>query len=465
MEKLTLSELPNEINALKALIKQLLEENERLQAENAELRRRLGLDSTNSHKPPSSDGYAKKTVKPGLPKESKPKGGQAGHQGQTLRRVEQPDHIKVHRPTQCVCCGRRFTQEEPHEIIQSRQVFDLPDPKLEVTEHRIAQITCCEMPQMGEYPQEVTAPVQYGPGVRAFMTKLSIDHKMPLEQISQLFEDWYNAPLNSATVEDILERAYGLAEVVEKQVVDCLGQEAVAHFDETGLRVEGKLRWLHTASTPTYTHLFIHENRGEKALKSEASVLKDFKGRAIHDCWAPYFQFDQLQHGLCGAHLLRELTGLMENGAWWAGRMRTFLLDLHEKPRPVADPEETRKRYQAMLAHGDWEEPQPQPSRRGKPKNSVGRNLLNRLTEYREEVLAFALEAGVGFTNNQAERDLRPAKVKQKVSGGFRTQNGAQVYARLQAAVSTFRKQGMNVFASLRDLFAHRSIVLPQKGR
>ena len=206
MEKLTLSELPNDLNALQALIKQLLEENEQLKAENAELRRRLGLDSTNSHKPPSSDGYAKKTVKPGLPKEGKPKGGQAGHQGQTLRRVEQPDPIKVHRPTQCACCGRRFTEEEPHEIIQSRQVFDLPEPQLEVTEHRIAQITCCALAQAGESPQAVSAPVQYGPGVRAFMTKRSIDHKMRLSKSAHCFEDLYDSALNSATVEELLER-------------------------------------------------------------------------------------------------------------------------------------------------------------------------------------------------------------------------------------------------------------------
>ena len=136
--------VPNDIESLKALIQKLLEENARLEAENAELRRRLGMDSGNSHKPPSSDGYKKETVKPGLPKETKKaKGGQAGHKGNTLKRVAKPDHIKIHLPQRCECCGRQLSADEAHDIIQSRQLFDLPEPKLEVTEHRLGQIECC----------------------------------------------------------------------------------------------------------------------------------------------------------------------------------------------------------------------------------------------------------------------------------------------------------------------------------
>ena len=240
--------------------------------------------------------------------------------------------------------------------------------------------------------------------MREQVTKLSVDHKMPLKQISQLFEDMYGYDLNSGTIEDALERAYELAEPIEAQIVEQLTETEVAHFDETGVRVAGKLHWLHVVFTDKLTHLFVHEKRGADALNAEASVLKDFTGTAIHDCWSSYFNFTQARHALCGAHLLREL--------------------------------------------------QAQRGKRGKPKQSKGRKLLNRLRTHETGVLAFAFEAGVPFTNNQAERDLRPAKVKQKVSGCFRTKTGAEVYARLQAAVSTFRKQGLNVFASLRDLFA-----------
>ncbi|HPE73101.1 MAG TPA: IS66 family transposase [Candidatus Competibacter sp.] len=448
-----MTDLPDDIKSLKAIIQQLVAENERLKAENAEPRRRLGLNSTNSHQPPSSDGYQKKTAKPGLPKAgNRANGGQAGHRGNTLQRVAQPDQVQIHLPRQCRCCGRAFSPDEVHEVMPSRQVFDVPEPKLEVTEHRLVQIQCCGVWQRGEYPAEVTAAVQYGAGVRALVTKLSVDHKMPLEQISQLFEDLYGYDLNSATIEEALERGYTLAEPIEQQVVARLLAQETVHFDETGVRVAGRLHWLHTASTATHTHLFVHAKRGNEALASVASVLKDFHGTAVHDCWSPYFQFQQARHVLCGAHLLRELNNLMENGSRWAKDLHQWLWTLHQGPRPVAAADDVRGHYRRILAQADGEEPPPQPSPRGKPKQSKGRNLLNRLREHEGGVLAFALEPGIPFTNNQAERDLRPAKVKQKVSGCFRTQPGAQVYARLQAAISTFRKQ-LNVFTCLRQLF------------
>jgi len=454
--------LPNDIEALKAIIKQLLGENAQLKADNAELRRRLGLDSTNSHKPPSSDGYKKKTTKPGIPKDGKrANGGQKGHKGKTLERIAQPDHVEIHLPGQCQCCGRRFNKDTPHQIIQNRQVFDLPVPKLEVTEHQIAQIECCGILQRGEYPPDVTVPVQYGAGVKAFVSGLSVDHKIPLEQTSQIFEDMYGYDLNSSTILGALDLGYELAAPIESQVIEHLTKQDMANFDETGIRVKNKLYWLHTASTDHYTHLFVHEKRGAEALKSDSSVLKDFKGNAVHDCWKPYFAFTNANHYLCGAHLLRELAGLMENGSCWAGEMHTMLLDLYKTPLPILKGvEDIRSCYRAILAHADQEEPPPQPSKRGKPKQSPGRNLSDRLREHENGVLGFAFEAGVPFTNNQAERDLRGAKVKQKVSGCFRTEQGAHVYARLQAVISTFRKQGLNVFSTLRDLFARCPIVV-----
>jgi len=456
-----MTDLPNDITSLKALIQQLLEKNTQLEAENAELRRRLGMDSHNSHKPPSSDGLNKKTTQPGLPKnKNRMNGGQPGHKGQTLKRVTHPDQVKVHRPQQCSCCGRLLGADEAHEIIQSRQVFDLPEPKLEVTEHRLAQIECCGQRQAGTYPLEVTAAVQYGPGVRALVTKLSIDHRMPLEQISQLFEDLYGYDLNSATVEDALERAYDRAEPIETHIVAQLSEAKLAHFDETGVRVAGKLHWLHGVSTETLTYLFVHEKRGTEALNAKASVMKKFIGTAVHDCWSPYFSFTQARHALCGAHLLRELQGLWDNGSLWAEEMHGLLLALYRMPRPLADDEQALLHYRLILDQADREEPLPQRGTRGKPKQSKGRNLLNRLRRHEAGVLAFALEPDIPFTNNCAERDLRPAKVKQKVSGCFRTPLGARVYARLQAVISTGRKQGLNVFALLRDLFSYTPILL-----
>jgi len=452
--------LPNDVESLQALVKELMQKIAKLEAENAELRRRLGLNSTNSHQPPSSDGYRKKSVKPGLPKEEKKaNGGQAGHQGDTLKRVEKPDHVIQHLPDRCRCCGRVFSASEAR-IEQSRQVFDLPEPKLEVTEHQIGVVSCCGLEHRGSYPTGVTGPVQYGSGVTALVTKRSGDHRMPLEQISQHFEDLYGYALNTATIESILTEAYERAEGIEQQVMAHLQQEGVVHFDETGIRVGGKLQWLHTASTERYSHWFIHEKRGTEALQSEASVLKTFPGTALHDCWSPYFTFDQLRHGLCGAHLLRELNGLMDNGSVWAEKMHGYLLELHGQPRPIADGEAVRQRYRLILAEADREEPPPIPGQRGRPKQSVGRNLMNRLRDYEDAVLAFALVPDIPFTNNPGERDLRPAKVKLKVSGCFRTPSGARVYARLQATISTFRKLAMNVMESLHDLLSGRTVVL-----
>jgi transposase len=459
-----MAEQPLLIEVLLERIAALEAEVFRLQAENAELRRRLGMNSENSHKPPSSDGYRKKRVQPALPQgEKRASGGQVGHKGKTLRQVEKPDKVKVYLPKQCAICGREISEKEAHEIVGKRQVFDLPDPKLEVSEHCLGEIECCGRIQRGEYPGYVTANVQYGPSVRALVTKLSVDHKMPLEQICCLFTDLYGYELNSETVENALEQGYELTAPLEATIVQALKKSKVVHFDETGLRVAGKLQWLHTAGNALYTHLFVHAKRGKKTLQSEASVLKDFRGRAIHDCWASYFEFTNAQHGLCNAHIVRELRALMEECAVWAEAMRAFLLELHAQVRPLYGQaaEETRQRYRQILSQAEQEEPPPEPKEaKGRPKNTVGRNLLRRLRQHEEAVLAFALVEAVPFTNNLAEQNLRPAKVKQKVSGCFRTQQAAHVYARLQAVISTCRKQDRNVFIVLRDLFAFQPVSL-----
>jgi transposase len=458
-----LNSLEAQVISLQAEVARLSAENTRLQAENAELRHRLGLNSQNSHKPPSSDGYRKKRVRPALPKGKKRvSGGQPGHKGKTLRQVEKPDQVRVHLPERCGVCGRKITTDEEHEVVSRRQVFDLPEPKLEVTEHRLGQIECCGQKQAGEYPADVGSNVQYGPGVRALVVKLSVDHRVPLEQICCLFSDMYGYELNSKTVERALEEGYEMTAGVEAETKEQLKQARVAHFDETGMRVGGTLKWLHTASNALYTHLFVHEKRGEKALRSGDSVLPEFSGWAIHDHLAAYYKFTS-KHGACNAHILRELHGLMEDGSAWAETMHTFLLELYRQTLPLSGEAATQAQwqYRQILSQAELAEPPPEPKvGRGRPKSTPGRNLLRRMTEHEEAILAFALVEGVPFTNNQAERDLRPAKVKQKVSGCFRTEHGAKVYARLQAVISTCRKQGHNVFVTLRNLFAHQPVSL-----
>ncbi|NJO17596.1 MAG: transposase [Thioploca sp.] len=244
-----MTEPANDIESVEERMVRLLERIAQLEAANAELHRRLGMDSSNSDKPPSRDGYQQKTVKAGIPKGKKgSKGGQEVHKGETRKRLEKPDPVQVHILEQCWGCGRHFLPPEA-QVVQSRQVFDLAEPKWEVTEHRLGQVECCGRVQGGQYPVEVTANVQYGPGVRTLITKLSVEHTMPLEQISSWWEDRYGYEINSATIEGILARGYHRAEAIESQSMASLHEASTVHFDETGVRVEGQLQWLHTAST------------------------------------------------------------------------------------------------------------------------------------------------------------------------------------------------------------------------
>lgn len=451
-----MEDLSDDIASLKSLIKGLLEKVAQLEAENAELRERLGLNSTNSHKPPSSDGYGKKTTQPGLPKAGGRKnGGQAGHAGKTLSRTAHPDRIEIHLPERCCCCARVIAADETCALVGSRQVFDIPEPKLVVTEHRLGQVSCCGLVQTGAYPLGVEASVQYGAGVRALVTLLSVSHSLSLERVSELFNDLFGYALNEQTVLSILERGFDCAEPLIEHIKAQVQEAPVAHFDETGVRTAGRLHWAHTASTADYTYLFVHPKRGLDALGATESVLTDYRGIAVHDFWKPYFSFNDLRHALCGSHLLRELNALIENGSHWAGAMRQELLTLHDLGRPLAPIAQTdlRLRYQTILDQANVEEPPPQATPRGRPKNSKGRNLYNRFKDFEEDILRFACEPGVPFTNNQAERDLRGIKVKLKVSGGFRTLAGAQVYARLLSVIATCRKQNLSAFAQLRQMF------------
>jgi hypothetical protein len=238
-----LENLEAEIERLQAENACLQAENARLHAENAELRRRLGMNSSKSHTPPSSDGYRKKRASSALPTEQRNVGGQKGHQGKTLCAVEKPDRVVVSLPKTCKHCGRSFDGERAQRVVSKRQVFDVPEPKLDVTEHQIGEIECCGCVQQGENPPDVRASVQYGAGGRALVTKRSVDHKMPLEHICCLCADLYGYEVHSETVETALEAGDTLARPLEESIVEQLKQAETVHCDETGLRMEGTLQW------------------------------------------------------------------------------------------------------------------------------------------------------------------------------------------------------------------------------
>jgi transposase len=369
------------VMALLAKVEALESENAALRVENADLRSRLNLNSKNSHKPPSSDGLSKK---PGLPKEPpKKSGGQFGHKGKTLKMVDTPDIVLVYHVPSCPCCSKVFSPADVVEVVQKRQVFDIPAPIMEVTEHQLGVVVCCGRQHLGSFPPQVGQPVQYGSRIKALSVLLNNDYKLPLEKIEQLMGDLWGCSFNQSTAVTANAGIYQVLEPIEAQIKAAILASPVAHFDETGMRVEKSLHWFHVTSTSWFTYLFVHKKRGRQAKYSAHSLLKDFENRAVHDCWESYFGYKQCQHALCGAHLLRELTHLMENGSKWAAQMRQFMLDLYRNSQKatliLADRQTWEREFKHICQMADREEPPPQKGKKGKPKNSKGRNLLNRL--------------------------------------------------------------------------------------
>ena len=437
--------------------RQIIELQASLQAalqEIAELKARLGQHSGNSSRPPSSDGLKKK---PAFPRTSgKKRGGQQGHRGDTLKMVEQADAVVVH-PAPVLCSCGSSLMDVQGQISSRRQVFDLPPQALVVIEHQCEQKVCaaCGKLHQGEFPDSVAAPVQYGSRVKALVSLLSVGHHLSVGSIKSLFADLFGYSLNEATIQSANALYYEQLAEEEAFIRDELAHSELVHFDESGVRSEGKLHWLHVACSSMLTYFYVHKERGKAALQDQASVWKSFTGRAVHDCWPSYFTDRGAKHALCGAHLLRELTALIEQGSQWAAKMHTLLLQTYKDTQKgtaslqLEALQSTISQYEDILLEADQEEPPPQAVARGRPRQSKGRNLMNRLAQHQEAVLAFAQYQEVPFTNNLAERDIRPWKTKLKVSGCFRTKTGADHYARIRGFISTARKQEKQVFAEL----------------
>ena len=425
-----------------------------LEAELDQLRAQVNQNSQNSHKPPSSDGYRKT---PAIPKtKTGPRGGQPGHRGDTLTMSAYPDTLDEQRPERCAGCGAPLLGLEA-ETLERRQVFDLPQPRLVVHEYRRPVCVCpgCGHRNQEAFPVSVTAPVQYGAGVSALATLLHNDYHVPVAKVSRLFADLFGYRLNEATIQAANRRTVSALAPSQVAIDAHLAQAEVAHADETGLRCAGRLHWLHVLSTPALSTYFVHPKRGRLALESSLSVLGRFSGCLVHDCWGSYFVVHSGVHGLCNAHLIRELRALSEQGAAWAEALIAVLLEGHRYkaaegvvPAPVY--RGLKQRYFALLRQGLRAHPMPaQHSGRGRKKRGKARSLIRRLIRYHAAVWRFAHDKSVPFTNNQAERDLRMAKVKQKVNGGFRTEEGARVFAQVRGFCSTARKQGKQVFKEL----------------
>jgi len=436
------------------------------------LRDQLAKDSHNSSKPPGSDGLKKPKTRSLRRKGQRPIGGQPGHQGGTLEMVAEPDHVEPHPVIRCPHCRTDLSAIEPsgHE---KRQVFDVPPVRLEVTEHQAEIKLCpgCGEQVKGVFPPHVTQPTQYGPRLKAQAGYLNNYHFIPLARTWELLTDFYGqAPSEAAVIEanrHLVEQIKPSLERVKQQ----LRAAAVVNFDESGLRVEGKLHWLHVAGTATLTHYHVHRKRGQEGME-EGGILPGFRGGAVHDHWAPYLKFDTCQHYFCNAHHLRELQFIVEQYRQnWAVDMSRLLLDIKAEveatPAPtMCLPPERLTHYEAeydrLLTEGLAANPPPDdplPLKRGRPKQSPPKNLLDRLQKHKAGVLAFMYDFHVPFDNNQAERDVRMVKVKQKVSGAFRTKTGAETFCAIRSYISTVRKHGLNVIDAMYDAFVGRPFI------
>ncbi len=434
------------------------------------LEEQVAKNSNNSSKPPSSDGLSKPPLKP-MPqslrkKTGKKPGGQEGHTGKTLLPVESPDQIIEHRPVACPHC-KTDLQNALEVSYTRRQVFEMPKPKVVVTEHRALTVTCscCGKDSAAAFPERVKHPVQYGPHLLGFAAYLHSVHLLPYQRCATIVQEITDAPFSCGSLHRALTSGATCLNDFDQVLQQTLSKTCLLHADETGSRVAGKLHWVHVRSTPTLCRLFVHEKRGSEAVAD----LVSYRGRLISDFYQSYVALS-CPHQFCGAHLLRELTFAQQVlGQAWAGSLKELIEQMvscchsaREVGRAsVENATMLQEQFDALVAQGLEQVPLPQrrQGRRGRPAKGKVRCLLERLRDYREQYLAFLFDLSLPFTNNEAERDLRMLKVKGKISGCFRTVGGAEVFCRLRSYLLTCQKQGMALLDCLRSVFAGNPVL------
>ncbi|MDA0812239.1 MAG: IS66 family transposase [Verrucomicrobia bacterium] len=436
---------------------------ERLEEEIVGLKR----TSRTSSKPPSSDRNnpnkpdKKKRTRKGGKRKRKP-GAQKGHQGKTLKQVANPDKVVVHPiDGKCAHCDTDLhgVQGDGYE---KRQVFDLPEKiTMEVTEHRAEKGTCpcCAKPVKATFPENVNAPVQYGERTQSMVLYLQTYQLLPCERLSELFTDVFDCNLSTGTICRMLERSAEKTAPIIIAIKEKIREGPYIHSDETGMSLSGKIHWLHTASNSELTYLYVDRHRGEPAMRA-MGVLEGYTGFVIHDYLSSYYRITGILHGLCNVHHIRDLICVHEeHGQQWASDMIKLLLEaktLKDRERDGGrcvgqrTLNRLQNRYFEILDDGYILNPEPErrPGQRGKLKRGKPLNMLNRFHDRHLEVMAFLIH-GVPFDNNQAERDLRMMKIKQKISGCFRNLDQAQAFAALRSIISSAKKQTINVLQIL----------------
>lgn len=456
------------IGLVESLVARINTLEERVEA----LENQLSKNSRNSSKPPSGDGFKQRT-KSLRQKSERQSGGQPGHPGNTLEWSVEPEYVETHRVEVCSGCGESLV-DTPLQECEVRQVHDLPPIQLEVTEHQ-CEVKCCPncgVVNRGQFPSEVQQPVQYGVNLQGLIVYLMELQLIPSQRVRQLLEEVFGVEVSEGTLYNVRARCFEALAASEVAIQTALQSAEVVHFDETGFRVKNTLWWLHVACTESLTFYFVHCKRGQLAL-NEMGILPNFAGVAVHDGFKSYASYEAV-HSLCNAHHLRELVFIVERYQQeWADQMITLLVKMKQQveeakasgaralnPSTLAELEQN---YRDILKLGFDTNPlqailENSPKRRGPPKQSPAKNLLDRLQSQQDQVLRFLHNFDVPFDNNQAERDLRMMKLKQKISGCFRSQDGARMFCRIRGYLSTLRKQGCNVLDAIVQLFMGSSI-------
>lgn len=447
-------------------LQEKLQELDQLKLRVAELERQLKANSQNSSKPPASDGYRKPAPKSLRSKSGRRSGGQEGHEGHTLLMVSNPDKIQEHWPERCGNCGRHLGREHASGF-ERRQVHDVPLIPVEVTEHRAIGVCCCGCGETthGTYPEDVKPGAQYGSRVMGIALYLQTYQLLPMARTQEAMWDLLRCRPGQGTFVNMRTRAVEKLAPQNAAIKAALMKAAVGHFDETGLRVMKKLWWLHNASTVDLTHYAVDIQRGQAAMRRNG-ILPGFNGVMVHDALSSYREFPG-EHALCNAHLLRELTAQEEAlpNQTWATKLKALLVEVKDQVSNSILRKQTQlppdqitvfeKRYFELVKQGLILNPRPppEPGKRGRPKASLATNLLERLRDRKDSVLKFMHNFAVPFDNNLSERDLRMMKVKQKVSGCFRSEAGACEFAAVRGYISTVRKQGYGPLEALVQLF------------
>ena len=463
----TLEEAQSIIDALWSLCRQMKNEIIELKERVKTLEEQVNKNSSNSSKPPSSDGLQKPNPKNLRGKSEKNRGGQPGHERNILEKRLHPDTVICHALKICEHCQQSLQDVPPIEY-ETRQVFDIPPLKIEVTEHRAEQkiCPCCQQITVANFPDDVQQPTQYGNTIKGISTYLNQYQFLPYDRLQEFFEDIFNHRISQGMLVKINWQCYENLEAPDTEIKRQLTVATNLNHDESGIRINGKLHWCHVASTAHLTSYGIHAKRGKEGIDA-MGILPIFHGRLIHDFFKPYFTYD-CQHGLCNAHHLRELKFIEEEHKQeWAKHMAALLLaikkqvDWHQEHKIKLSEiriQAYERCYDEILMMGLWHPDNIPKSpekirRRGRVKQTKAKNLLDRLRFHRKEALAFMYDPSVPFTNNQAEQDIRMVKVKQKISGCFRSNEGAQWFARIRGYISTAKKQKQNILHVLQNAF------------